>query len=90
MAKYREKETGKIVDAVQNSYYKIMDVIDFVTNTNDVLFTSDKDVPQMEIPTINGTIKINQGDWVLKFGDHQFLPCSPEIFKKAYEKVENE
>jgi len=40
------------------------------------------------ISTIEGPIKVNIGDYVIK-ADGEYYPCKPDIFEKTYELVED-
>lgn len=42
----------------------------------------------LEIPTLEGTMLAQQGDWIIKGIAGEFYPCKPEIFEHSYEKVE--
>ncbi len=39
------------------------------------------------IETLEGTMKANLGDWIIKGINGEFYPCKPDIFEKTYEKV---
>lgn len=38
--------------------------------------------------TLNGVVKTNPGDWVIRGVNGEEYPCDPEIFKKLYDIVE--
>jgi hypothetical protein len=44
----------------------------------------------IEITTLEGTMRANKGDWIIK-GNGEFYPefytCKPDIFEATYEKV---
>lgn len=42
------------------------------------------------IPSREGDMVAQPGDWVLKTGDGVFLRCPPDIFEATYEKIEIE
>ena len=42
----------------------------------------------IEIPTLEGVMQANIGDYIIKGVNGEFYPCKPDIFKKTYEKVE--
>lgn len=42
---------------------------------------------RLEIPTLEGTMIANVGDWVIKGANGEFYPCKPDIFKKTYERL---
>lgn len=39
------------------------------------------------IETLEGTMKADKGDYIIKGINGEFYPCKPDIFKKTYEKV---
>lgn len=42
------------------------------------------------IPTLEGTMKANVGDYVIKGVKGEFYPCKPDIFEATYEPVEDQ
>ena len=49
------------------------------------VFASD----HISIPTLEGTMKADIGDMVLRGVNGEFYPCKPDIFEKTYERVED-
>lgn len=43
----------------------------------------------MEIITLEGIMKVQEGDYIIKGIEGEFYPCKPEIFEKTYELVED-
>ena len=41
----------------------------------------------LEIDTLEGTMKAKPGDYIIKGVNGEFYPCKPEIFKQTYELV---
>lgn len=39
------------------------------------------------IETLEGTMRADQNDWIIKGVNGEFYPCKPDIFDKTYEKV---
>lgn len=39
------------------------------------------------IPTLEGTMVVSPGDWVIKGVKGEFYPCKPDIFDATYEAV---
>ena len=37
------------------------------------------------IPTLEGNMVANTGDWIIKGVNGEFYPCKPDIFEKTYE-----
>ncbi|MEI5994800.1 hypothetical protein A5880_002386 [Enterococcus sp. 4G2_DIV0659] len=42
------------------------------------------------IETLEGDMKVNDGDYIIKGVQGEFYPCKPDIFLATYEKVEEE
>ena len=42
---------------------------------------------EMEIETLEGTMKANKGDWIIKGVKGELYPCKPDVFEMTYEKV---
>ena len=40
----------------------------------------------LEIYTLEGNMKANLGDYIIKGVNGEFYPCKPDIFEKTYEK----
>lgn len=41
----------------------------------------------IHIPTLEGTMTANYGDWIIKGIKGEFYPCKSDIFKETYEEV---
>ena len=39
------------------------------------------------IKTLEGVMKANNGDWIIKGINGEFYPCKPDIFEKTYEAI---
>jgi hypothetical protein len=42
------------------------------------------------IPTLEGDMTADEGDWVIRGIAGEFYPCKPDIFEATYEAVEEE
>ncbi len=42
----------------------------------------------IDIQTLEGEMRADMGDWIIKGIKGEFYPCKPDIFKQTYEKVE--
>jgi len=40
------------------------------------------------IETLEGELKISDGDWIIKGVKGEFYPCKPDIFEQTYERAE--
>ena len=43
---------------------------------------------EMEIETLEGKIKADKGDWIIKGVKGELYPCKPDVFEMTFEKVE--
>lgn len=39
------------------------------------------------IPTLEGNMRANNLDWIIKGVNGEFYPCKPDIFEKTYEEI---
>lgn len=42
---------------------------------------------EITIPTLEGKMKVSDGDYIIKGVNGEFYPCKPDIFEKTYELV---
>lgn len=45
-------------------------------------------VDHINIVTLEGAMRADKGDWVIKGVNGEFYPCKPDIFAATYEHVE--
>lgn len=41
----------------------------------------------LTIPTLEGTMRADLGDYIIRGVEGEFYPCKPDIFHKTYEEV---
>ena len=82
MAQYRKKPV--VIEAVQLEY----------SNTSQekcIKFTNGIAKKGLDggliIPTLEGDMIANTGDWIIKGIKGEFYPCKPDIFEQTYELV---
>lgn len=81
--KYRKKPV--VIEAMQ--YLRdenIHQVLDFVSNEN---IRYDADENEFLIITLEGEMKAEKYDYIIKGVQGEFYPCKPDIFEQTYEKV---
>ncbi len=44
-------------------------------------------IKNIGIKTLEGTMRVNKGDYIIKGVKGEFYPCAPDIFKLTYEAV---
>lgn len=45
--------------------------------------------PYLLVKTLEGVMRADQGDWIIKGIQGEFYPCKPDIFKDSYDEVED-
>lgn len=40
------------------------------------------------VPTLEGRMKVSEGDWIITGVRGEKYPCKPDIFEQTYERVE--
>ena len=43
---------------------------------------------EMDIETLEGTMKASPGDWIIKGVHGEIYPCKPDIFEKTYKPLD--
>jgi hypothetical protein len=79
---YRKKPV--VIEAVQ---FNGMNGIKLLEWMNGVECEEDFLGEYVEIKTLEGTMRANKGDWIIKGVNGEFYPCKPDIFEKTYEPV---
>lgn len=44
-----------------------------------------EDISHIEIKTLEGTMRADLGDWIIRGVKGEFYPCKPDIFAATYE-----
>lgn len=99
MAKYKKKPV--IIDAIQ---YKIIKEIPCKfgvhkeSNSMDIATFMEEKIQHVHfdqrgeyinIETLEGTMRADVGDYIIKGINGEFYPCKPDIFEKSYDLVDN-
>jgi len=79
MTKFRKKPV--VIEAVQWLGHNS----DFVTYFQGGCAEYEGD--KVIIQTLEGEMRANLGDWIIKGINGEFYPCKPDIFEKTYEEV---
>jgi hypothetical protein len=75
MAKYRKKPV--VIEATQFNGQREIEGMCFCGN------------PQFpHVHTLEGSMRVDHGDWIITGVKGEHYPCKPDIFKQTYEKVE--
>lgn len=99
--RYRKKPV--IVEALQWNGNNVIDIYNFLEDKNVetqyevnsegknfyIDFSRGQCVTgDLMIKTLEGTMKADIGDYIIKGVNGEFYPCKPDIFEKTYEVVE--
>lgn len=84
MAKFRKKPV--VIEAIQWTGDNQLEFIDFFGDIDGVVATSRN--KYMEISTLEGVMRANPGDWIIKGVKGEFYPCKPDIFQQTYEPTD--
>lgn len=81
--KFRKKPV--VVDAVQFPFdgHKTEELSAFIGQTHDRDHYN-----WLTIATLEGDMKAQPGDWIIRGVKGEVYPCKPDIFEATYEKVE--
>ena len=86
--KYRKKPV--VIEAMQynalNSRQSVMQWID--ANGGKCYLVKSINDSSIYIETLEGKMRADLNDYVIKGVNGEFYPCKPDIFDKTYEKVE--
>ena len=92
IGKYRKKPV--IIEAVQFKNHNHEEVLQFCNgkaklSIEDSAWQVGKGIPHdwFEIETLEGVMRADDGDFIIKGVNGEFYPCKPDIFKKTYERV---
>lgn len=95
MTKFRSKPV--IIDAIllEDTNDSIVNVVEFVYDigmeTSEVgmqaTVANVRTSGGLYIKTLEGTMKADFGDWIIKGLKGEFYPCKPEIFEMKYEPL---
>lgn len=87
--KYRKKPI--IINAVQWNGHNTKDVLMFVAPKDQVVmdnFSKSINNNYLLISTLEGVMRADKGDYIIKGVQGEFYPCKPDIFNETNELVE--
>ena len=79
MPRFRKKPV--VIDAVLYTGQNAVEINNFVNGARGLLVDGD----QICIATLEGVMKANPRDWIIKGVKGEFYPCKPDIFDVTYE-----
>jgi hypothetical protein len=95
MAKYRKKPV--VVEAVRWTGSNLEEIRNFVGSNLieewveffDIKRTLKEMLVGIAIETLEGTMRVDYGDYIIKGVKGEFYPCKPDIFEQSYEEIDN-
>lgn len=85
MAKYRKKPV--VIEAVQWNGANHLITETFMKGSGATIDYSQSKLGVIQIPTLEGVMTAQAGDWIIKGVQGEFYPCKPDIFEATYEAV---
>lgn len=93
MGKYKKKPivveairwTGSNLEEIRN--FVGSDLIEEYVELCDIKRTLKKMLVDIAIDTLEGTMKVDYGDYIIKDVNNELYPCKPDIFEQTYEEV---
>lgn len=93
MPKYRKKPvvveavrwTGSNLEEIRN--FVGSDLIEEYVEFFDIKRTLNKMLVDIAIDTLEETMRVDYGDYIIKGVQGEFYPCKPDIFEQTYEEV---
>ena len=74
------------IEAIQLTDDNHSEIIQWLSSYNVESYTLESiDFPRLYIKTLEGVMKANVGDYIIKGVKNEFYPCKPEIFEMTYE-----
>lgn len=88
MTKYRKRPV--VIEAVQWNGTNTLITETFMKGSGATIDFSQSKIGIIQIPTLEGVMSAQPGDWIIKGVNGEFYPCKPDIFIKTYEVVEDD
>ncbi|MCB6435569.1 hypothetical protein [Thomasclavelia ramosa] len=93
MPKYRKKPvvveavrwTGSNLEEIRN--FVGSDLIEECVELFDIKRTLKEMLVDIAIDTLEGTMRVDYGDYIIKGVNNELYPCKPDIFLATYEEV---
>lgn len=82
--KYRKKPV--VIEAVQWKLLNVGEISEFLGNDQDKTFVSNG---QLIIKTLEGDMRADDYDWIIRGVKGELYPCKPDIFEATYEAVKD-
>lgn len=89
MGYYRKKPVVIEAKQFKGDVENILEILNWIADFHKLI---GKPVARFEggvliIPTLEGDMTAQIGDWIIKGVQNEFYPCKPDIFNNTYEEV---
>jgi hypothetical protein len=81
MGKYRKKPV--VVEAIRFNGTNHVEVAQFLAGAD-----FEPSIGSIDIKTLEGTMRADRGDWIIRGVKGELYPCKPDIFEATYEPAE--
>lgn len=81
--RFRKKPV--VIEAIQFVGHNDAECLAFV---GDAGFDPPENRPSIIIRTLEGDMRAEVGDWIIRGVNSEHYPCKPDIFEKTYERIE--
>lgn len=79
------KKKPVVIEAIKYEKEHIGRALDFCNNNENIQYNPEDN--EYYIHTLEGNMKVSEGDYIIKGINGEFYPCKPDIFEKTYEKL---
>lgn len=84
---YRKKPV--VIDAVQyDGNFRCLDIFPFSEVREIIVSQEENGEACLKIETLEGTMTVSQGDWVIRGIKGEYYPCKNDVFLLSYEPLE--
>lgn len=80
MPQFRKKPV--VIEAVQWTGSNADEISAF---SKKAVRVSSGEMPTLTVPTLEGTMRADVGDWIIRGVKGEYYPCKPDIFAATYE-----
>lgn len=85
--KYRKKPVE--IEAIKYTGDNIKELKDFIGDQLLYYANETESIRYIGIRTLEGTMKVSIGDYIIKGIKNEFYPCKPDIFETTYDRIYN-
>ena len=82
------KKKPVVIQAVQWNGYNVDEITSFTEDNARFITVDSGDIPVLFIKTLEGDMRAQVGDYILRGIRGEFYPCDRGIFEEVYEEVE--